>query len=96
MAESGINDHETVVEIAKMGADVTVEARTALVRGPTRLRGAPVSALDIRSGAALMLAGLIAEGESIVDHIEFIDRGYEKVDAKLRALGARIRREDAE
>jgi UDP-N-acetylglucosamine 1-carboxyvinyltransferase len=82
-------------QLRRMGANIEVEGRTALVRGPARLNGASVRALDIRSGAALMLAGLAAEGRSTVDHTELIDRGYEKVDAKLRSLGAEIRRTES-
>jgi UDP-N-acetylglucosamine 1-carboxyvinyltransferase len=81
-----------VEELEKMGAHISVEGRTASVRGPSRLHGASVRALDIRSGAAVMLAGLVAEGQSTIEQAQFIDRGYEKVDVKLRALGADIRR----
>ena len=81
-----------VEELEKMGAHISVEGRTASVRGPSRLHGASVRALDIRSGAAVMLAGLVAEGQTTIEQAQFIDRGYEKVDSKLRALGADIRR----
>lgn len=85
-----------VSELEKMGADITVEGRTAIVRGPTRLRGASLRALDIRSGAAVVLAGLIAEGQSTVEQIQLVDRGYEKLDSKLRGLGAKIHRQGQE
>jgi len=82
-----------VTELAKMGADITVEGRTAIVRGPSRLHGASLRALDIRSGAAVVLAGLVAEGRSTVSQTQLIDRGYEKLDEKLAALGASVSRE---
>ena len=85
-----------VSELQKMGADISVEGRTAIVRGPSQLRGASVCALDIRSGAAVVLAGLVAEGRSVIGQTECIDRGYERVDAKLRALGAKIQRRNSE
>jgi len=85
-----------VEELGKMGAQISVEGRAAIVRGPSKLKGAKVRALDIRSGAAVMLAGLAAEGQSTIEQAQFIDRGYEKVDAKLQALGAEIRRQGLE
>jgi UDP-N-acetylglucosamine 1-carboxyvinyltransferase len=85
-----------VAELEKMGAEVSVEGRTAIIRGPTRLHGAKLRALDIRSGAAVVLAGLIAEGQSTVGWTQLIDRGYENLDGKLRSLGANIRRQRSE
>jgi UDP-N-acetylglucosamine 1-carboxyvinyltransferase len=75
-----------------MGGDIVVEGRTAIVRGPTRLTGATVMATDLRASACLVLAGLVAEGKTEVLRIYHLDRGYEKLDQKLRALGADIRR----
>ncbi len=81
-----------VPELIRMGADITVRGRSALIRGVPRLRGADVFASDLRGGAALTLAAISAEGESVVTDLRFIDRGYSSFEYKLRALGARIRR----
>ena len=75
-----------------MGADTSVEGRTAVVKGVDRLVGAPVSANDLRAGAALIIAGLAAEGSTEIDNIEYIDRGYEDVVEKITALGGNIKR----
>ncbi|MEE9235212.1 MAG: UDP-N-acetylglucosamine 1-carboxyvinyltransferase [Candidatus Acidoferrales bacterium] len=80
------------LELARMGANISVEAREAVVRGPTPLTGAGVLASDLRASASLVLAGLAAEGETIVDRVYHIDRGYERIEEKLCAVGARIRR----
>lgn len=79
-------------EIKKMGANIRVEGRTAVIEGTDGLSGAPVVAQDIRAGAALIVAGLVAEGETEVHGIEHVDRGYERTEEKLRGLGARIER----
>jgi UDP-N-acetylglucosamine 1-carboxyvinyltransferase len=79
-----------VGELARMGADVTTESQHAIVRGVSRLSGCPVVAPDIRAGAALVLAGLKADGVTQVHDAEHIDRGYEDFDGRLRSLGARI------
>jgi len=81
-----------VGELQKMGADIQVEGQTALIKGPSHLKGTEVRALDIRSGAAVILAALAAEGQSVILDIGFVDRGYEGIDAKLSQLGARIHR----
>ena len=81
-----------VPELSRMGADVVVEGRTAIVRGPTKLTGATVMATDLRASACLVLAGLIASGRTDVLRIYHLDRGYDRLDRKLRALGADIRR----
>ncbi len=81
-----------VQELVRMGADIHVKGATAVVRGVPRLEGAPVMASDLRAGAALVLAGLAAEGETKVQRIYHIDRGYERFEEKLCALGAHIRR----
>ena len=79
-----------VDELRRMGADITTEGHHAVVRGVERLSGAPVRAPDIRAGAALVLAGLVAEGETTVIGVEHIDRGYENFAEKLASLGADI------
>jgi UDP-N-acetylglucosamine 1-carboxyvinyltransferase len=81
-----------VGELARMGADVRHEGRHAVIRGVPRLSGAPVRALDVRAGAALVLAGLAAEGETVVLDPFHVDRGYPDLAASLRALGADVRR----
>ncbi len=81
-----------VHEMQRMGADIQLEGNTAVCRGVERLTGAPVMATDLRASASLVLAGLVAEGETMVDRIYHIDRGYENIEEKLAALGARIRR----
>lgn len=81
-----------VKELRKMGAMVQVKGQTAVIKGPCKLKGASVRALDIRSGAALMLAGLAAEGTSHIMDILHLERGYEGIDEKLMALGAHVRR----
>ena len=75
-----------------MGADIVVEGRTAIVRGPTQLTGATVMATDLRASACLVLAGLIARGTTEILRIYHLDRGYDRLDRKLRALGADVRR----
>jgi UDP-N-acetylglucosamine 1-carboxyvinyltransferase len=81
-----------VYEMQRMGADIEMEGNTAIVRGNEKLTAAPVMATDLRASASLALAGLVAEGETIVDRIYHIDRGYECIEEKLAQLGARIRR----
>jgi UDP-N-acetylglucosamine 1-carboxyvinyltransferase len=82
-------------ELRRMGANITTEGHHAVVRGVDRLSGTTVRAPDIRAGAALVLAGLAAEGESTITGIEHIDRGYERFHDKLRSLGAQIERRDS-
>jgi UDP-N-acetylglucosamine 1-carboxyvinyltransferase len=81
-----------VAELRRMGAAITVRGRTAQVQGPSTLTGAPVMASDLRASACLIVAGLQATGETIIDRAYHIDRGYEGVDAKFQALGARVTR----
>jgi UDP-N-acetylglucosamine 1-carboxyvinyltransferase len=81
-----------VQELQRLGADIRIDGHTAVVRGVGRLSGAPVMATDLRASASLVLAGLVAEGETTIDRIYHLDRGYENIEAKLSALGARIRR----
>jgi UDP-N-acetylglucosamine 1-carboxyvinyltransferase len=80
------------LELQRMGADITLEGHTAIIRGVERLRAAPVMATDLRASASLVLAALVADGETVVDRIYHIDRGYECIEEKLRHLGANIRR----
>jgi UDP-N-acetylglucosamine 1-carboxyvinyltransferase len=81
-----------VQEMQRMGADIRLEGNTAIVRGVERLRAAPVMATDLRASASLVLAALAAEGETLIDRIYHIDRGYECIEEKLSQLGATIRR----
>lgn len=79
-------------ELARMGADIKIDDRTAVVSGVAKLSGAEVRATDLRAGAALWLAGLVAEGETIIYDIEHVERGYDKLTQKLANLGANIKR----
>ena len=79
-------------ELVRMGANVKIEGRRAIVRGKTPLSGAAVLASDLRASASLVLAALVAEGETIIDRVYHIDRGYERIEEKLRGVGAEIRR----
>jgi UDP-N-acetylglucosamine 1-carboxyvinyltransferase len=81
-----------VLELQRMGADITINGRVALVEGVERLQGAPVMATDLRASACLVLAGLMAEGQTEVQRVYHLDRGYERLDEKLAALGADVRR----
>ncbi|WCE04369.1 UDP-N-acetylglucosamine 1-carboxyvinyltransferase [Pseudoxanthomonas sp. JBR18] len=81
-----------VNELLRLGADIRVEGHTAIVRGSAELSGAPVMATDLRASASLILAGLVAQGETTIDRIYHLDRGYENIEAKLGALGAQIKR----
>ena len=81
-----------VNELLRLGADIQVDGHTAIVRGVERLSGAPVMATDLRASASLILAGLVAQGDTTIDRIYHLDRGYENIEQKLGALGARIRR----
>ena len=79
-------------ELSNMGADIQIDGKTAIVTGRESLHGAEVYARDLRAGAALVIAGLAAEGTTVVEHIHFVERGYENLIEKLTALGASIRR----
>ena len=81
-----------VQEMQRMGANIKLEGNTAICSGVEQLTGAPVMATDLRASASLVLAGLVAEGETVVDRIYHIDRGYQNIEEKLAGLGARIRR----
>ncbi len=86
------NRFRHVAELRRLGADISVSGRVAVVKGVSELSGAPVTATDLRASASLVLAGLVADGETIVKDIEHLDRGYEKLEEKLNSLGASIRR----
>ena len=81
-----------VQEIARMGGNITLKGNTAVIEGIENLKGAPVMATDLRASASLVLAGLVAEGSTIIDRIYHIDRGYERIEEKLKMLGADIER----
>ncbi|HSS45511.1 MAG TPA: UDP-N-acetylglucosamine 1-carboxyvinyltransferase [Thermoanaerobaculia bacterium] len=86
------NRFQHVPELVRMGARVRLEGQWAVVEGPARLTGAGVMASDLRASAALVLAGLAAEGETVIDRVYHLDRGYERMEEKLEALGGRVRR----
>ena len=90
------NRFKYIDELARMGASVKVEGNTAIITGVEKLTGARVSAPDLRAGAALVIAGLAAEGITIVDDIVYIQRGYESFEEKLRSLGAEIEKVSTE
>ncbi len=79
-------------EMNRMGANITIQGNTAIIAGVEKLKGAPVMATDLRASASLVIAGLVAEGETLVDRIYHIDRGYECIEEKFQSLGANIRR----
>jgi UDP-N-acetylglucosamine 1-carboxyvinyltransferase len=79
-------------ELGRLGAEIRTDGHHALVRGKAHLSGAPVESTDIRAGAALVLAGLVADGETIIHGVEHIDRGYVQMDQVLRSLGADVQR----
>ncbi|HNI52595.1 MAG TPA: UDP-N-acetylglucosamine 1-carboxyvinyltransferase, partial [Accumulibacter sp.] len=80
------------VELIRLGADIRIDANNAMVTGVERLDGAAVMATDLRASASLVIAGLVAQGETVIDRIYHLDRGYEKIEEKLRQLGARVER----
>jgi UDP-N-acetylglucosamine 1-carboxyvinyltransferase len=86
------NRYMHAVELIRLGADIKIDGNTAVVTGVERLEGATVMATDLRASASLVIAGLAAQGETLVDRIYHLDRGYESLDQKLSALGARVRR----
>jgi UDP-N-acetylglucosamine 1-carboxyvinyltransferase len=79
-------------ELQRLGADIRLEGNTAIIKGVTKMTGAPIMATDLRASACLVLAGLVADGDTTVDRVYHIDRGYECIEEKLGSLGARIRR----
>jgi UDP-N-acetylglucosamine 1-carboxyvinyltransferase len=81
-----------VTELRRMGADIEIDGHHALIRGPVRLAGATLTALDVRAGAAAALAGLVASGETVVRDVHHVDRGYADFVQRLASLGADIER----
>jgi UDP-N-acetylglucosamine 1-carboxyvinyltransferase len=79
-------------ELMRMGADIRIDGARAIVTGKTRLSGATVIASDLRASASLVIAGLVADGTTIIDRVYHLDRGYEKIEEKLRSVGANIER----
>ncbi|MBQ3543792.1 MAG: UDP-N-acetylglucosamine 1-carboxyvinyltransferase [Lachnospiraceae bacterium] len=90
------NRFKYVAELARMGANIKVEGNTAIIDGVNQLTGAQISAPDLRAGAALVIAGLVAKGFTTIDDIKYIHRGYENFEVKLRALGANIEKVNSE
>ena len=88
------NRYKHVEELLRMGADIKLEGRLAVIKGVEKLTGANVCARDLRGGAALVLAGLAAEGTTVISGIKHIDRGYEDIELKLSNAGALIERKD--
>lgn len=84
--------YKHVEELVRMGADIRVDGRVAVIRGVAELSGAAVSAMDLRGGAALVVAGLAARGTTVISNVHYIDRGYENIEENLRTLGAKIQR----
>ncbi len=76
----------------RLGANIQIEGNNAIVRGVERLEGATVMATDLRASASLVIAGLVAEGETLIDRIYHLDRGYERIEEKLAKLGASVKR----
>jgi UDP-N-acetylglucosamine 1-carboxyvinyltransferase len=81
-----------VAELQRMGADIELQGHAAIVRGSERLQGAPVMATDLRASASLIIAALCADGDTTIDRVYHLDRGYANIDTKLAELGAIIRR----
>jgi UDP-N-acetylglucosamine 1-carboxyvinyltransferase len=81
-----------VNELVRLGAKIQIEGKVAMVEGVPQLSGATVMATDLRASASLVMAGLVAQGETVVDRIYHLDRGYDKMESKLRAIGADIER----
>ena len=79
-------------ELSRMGAKISVDGQTATVRGVSRLKGAPVMATDLRASMSLVIAGLAAEGQTMVNRVYHLDRGFERLEEKLQACGALIER----
>ncbi len=86
------NRYQHVDELRRMGANIKIEGRAAIVKGIPKLSGTFVEATDLRAGAALVLAGLVAEDATVIENVSHIDRGYENIERKYVALGARIMR----
>ena len=83
-----------ILELKRMGANIGIDGNTAIITGVQKLNSAQVMATDLRASAALIIAGLIADGETIIDRIYHLDRGYESIEEKLSNIGAKVRRID--
>jgi UDP-N-acetylglucosamine 1-carboxyvinyltransferase len=81
-----------VPELMRLGARIDIDGRVAMIQGVEKLSGATVMATDLRASAGLVIAGLVAEGETVVDRIYHLDRGYDRMEAKLRGIGADVER----
>jgi UDP-N-acetylglucosamine 1-carboxyvinyltransferase len=81
-----------VNELMRLGANIQIEGNNAIVRGVDHLEGAKVMATDLRASASLVIAGLVARGETVIDRIYHLDRGYERIEEKLEKLGAQVKR----
>jgi len=81
-----------VQELNRLGASITIDGNTALVNGVQKLSGAKVMATDLRASASLVIAAMCAEGETLIDRIYHLDRGYDRMESKLTAVGANVRR----
>jgi len=79
-------------ELMHLGADIQIDGHTAIIRGVETLTGAPIIATDLHASASLVLAGLVAKGETVIDRVHHIDRGYENFEEKLSGFGPKIRR----
>ena len=86
------NRFRYVDELTRMGADISVDGRVAVIEGTGKLIAAPVRATDLRAGAAMIIAALAAEGTSEIEDIQYVERGYEEIEVKLRNLGAKIKK----
>ena len=90
------NRFKYVDELTRMGGNIKVEGNTAIIEGVSKYTGASVNAPDLRAGAALVIAGLAAEGVTVIEDIKYIERGYEDFDLKLKKLGAKIQKVDSD
>lgn len=88
------NRYKYTQELIRMGAKISIEGKTAIIKGVRKIYGATVKATDLRGGAAMVLAGTVAKGKTTIENIDYILRGYEKFDKKLQAIGVNIRIED--
>jgi UDP-N-acetylglucosamine 1-carboxyvinyltransferase len=84
--------HSGIVDLQRLGADIAIQGNTVVVKGVERLQGASVMATDLRASASLVIAGLVAQGETVIERIYHLDRGYEALEKKFGALGAKIER----
>ena len=90
------NKQQNNNELNRMGAKISIEGKLAIIKGVKKLSGAEVNSTDLRGGAALVLAGLVAKGKTTVNHIEYISRGYENFEDKLNKLGAKVIKKEGE